>query len=95
MISVAGPLVWGVIEAEVSSTVEIGAVVRLQGTSGRTFGVITTLKNDGRRGGDDDRRMIEIRLLGEILNTGSHRWRFQRGVSSHPGARQRDPCRQS
>jgi DNA helicase HerA-like ATPase len=83
VISVAGPLVWGVIEAEVASTVEIGAVVRLQGTSARTFGVITTLKNEGRRGGDD-RRMIEIRLLGEILNTGPNRWRFQRGVSSHP-----------
>jgi DNA helicase HerA-like ATPase len=80
VISVAGPLIWGVIEAEVASTVEIGAVVRLQGKPARTFGVITTLKNDGRRGGDDDRRMIEIRLLGEILNTG----RFQRGVSSHP-----------
>jgi uncharacterized protein len=84
VISVAGPLVWGMIEEETASTVEIGAVVRLQGTSARTFGVITTLKNDGRRGGDDDRRMIEIRLLGEILNAGPHRWRFQRGVSSHP-----------
>jgi DNA helicase HerA-like ATPase len=46
--------------------------------------VITTLKNDGRRGAEDDRRMVEIRLLGEILNAGPHRWRFQRGVSSHP-----------
>ena len=46
--------------------------------------MITTLKNDGRRGVDDDRRLIEIRLLGEILNTGPNRWRFQRGVSSHP-----------
>jgi hypothetical protein len=84
VISVAGPQVWGVIEEGAASTVEIGAVVRLQGTSSRTFGVITTLKNDGRRGGEDDRRMIEIRLLGEILNAGAHRWRFQRGVSSHP-----------
>jgi DNA helicase HerA-like ATPase len=84
VISVAGPLVWGMIEEEAAATVEIGAVVRLQGTSARTFGVITTLKNDGRRGGEDDRRMIEIRLLGEILNAGPHRWRFQRGVSSHP-----------
>ena len=83
VISVAGPLVWGVIEAEATSTVEIGAVVRLQGKPARTFGVITTLKNDGRRGGDD-RRMIEIRLLGEILSIGPNRWRFQRGVSSHP-----------
>jgi uncharacterized protein len=84
VISVAGPLVWGVIEASAASTVEIGAVVRLQGASARTFGVITTLKNDGRRGGEDDRRLVEIRLLGEILNAGPHRWRFQRGVSSHP-----------
>jgi DNA helicase HerA-like ATPase len=84
VISVAGPVIWGVIEAEVASSVEIGAVVRLEGKPARTFGVITTLKNDGRRGGDDDRRMIEIRLLGEILNTGPGRWRFQRGVSSHP-----------
>jgi uncharacterized protein len=84
VISVAGPLVWGMIEEGATSTVEIGAVVRLQGTFARTFGVITTLRNDGRRGGDDDRRLIEIRLLGEILNAGPHRWRFQRGVSSHP-----------
>jgi hypothetical protein len=84
VIWVAGPLVWGLIEEEAASTVEIGAVVRLQGTNARTFGVITTLKSDGRRGGEDDRRLIEIRLLGEILNVGSHRWRFQRGVSSHP-----------
>jgi uncharacterized protein len=84
VISVAGPLVWGMIEEEAASMVEIGAVVRLQGTSARTFGVITTLRNDGRRGGSDDRRLVEIRLLGEILNAGSHRWRFQRGVSSHP-----------
>ena len=84
VISVAGPLVWGMIEEGAASTVEIGAVVRLHGASARTFGVITTLKNDGRRGGEDDRRMIEIRLLGEILNAGPHRWRFQRGVSSHP-----------
>jgi hypothetical protein len=73
-----------VIEAEVASSVEIGAVVRLEGKPARTFGVITTLKNDGRRGGDDDRRMIEIRLLGEILKVGPEHWRFQRGVSSHP-----------
>jgi hypothetical protein len=84
VISVAGPLIWGVIEAEVASSVEIGAVVRLEGKPARTFGVITTLKNDGRRGGDDDRRMIEIRLLGEILKVGPEHWRFQRGVSSHP-----------
>ena len=84
VISVAGSLVWGIIEASTASTVEIGAVVRLQGASARTFGVITTLKNDGRRGAEDDRRMVEIRLLGEILNAGPHRWRFQRGVSSHP-----------
>ena len=58
--------------------------MRLQGASARSFGVITTLKNDGRRGVEDDRRLVEIRLLGEILNAGPHRWRFQRGVSSHP-----------
>jgi DNA helicase HerA-like ATPase len=84
VMSVAGPLVWGIIEEAAASTVEIGAVVRLHGASARTFGVITTLKSDGRRGGEDDRRLVEIRLLGEILNAGPHRWRFQRGVSSHP-----------
>ena len=77
-----------------SSTVQIGAVVRLQGASARSFGVITTLKNDGRRGVEDDRRLVEIRLLGEILNAGPHRWRFQRGVSSHPALGQRDPRRE-
>jgi DNA helicase HerA-like ATPase len=84
VMSVAGPLVWGIIEEAAASTVEIGAVVRLHGASARTFGVITTLKSDGRRGAEDDRRLVEIRLLGEILNAGPHRWRFQRGVSSHP-----------
>ena len=84
VISVAGPLVWGMIEAEVAGTLQIGAVVRLEGAAARTFGVITTLKNDGRHGAESDRRLIEIRLLGEILNAGPHRWRFQRGVSSHP-----------
>ena len=82
--SVAGAIIWGLLEPEAASTAEIGHVVRLQGTTGRSFGVITTLKNDGRRAGEDDRRLVEIRLIGEILASSSNRWRFQRGVSSYP-----------
>ncbi len=84
VISVAGAVIWVLLEPDIASTVEIGHVVRLQGSVGRSFGVITTLKSDGRRGGEDDRRLIEIRVIGEILNGVANRWRFQRGVSSHP-----------
>ncbi len=84
VMSVAGAIIWGLLEPDVAGTAEIGHVVRLQGATGRSFGVITTLKNDGRRSGDDDRRLIEIRLIGEILDSNSNRWRFQRGVSSYP-----------
>jgi uncharacterized protein len=84
VISVAGALIWALLEPGAASTVEIGQVVRLQGTVGRSFGIITALKSDGRRGGEDYGKLIEIRLIGEILNGVANRWRFQRGVSSHP-----------
>ena len=42
-------------------------MVRLQGGIGRGFGVITTLKNNEPRGGED-RRLIEIQVIGEILD---------------------------
>ena len=84
VMSVAGAIIWGMLEPEAASAAEIGQVVRLQGTVGRSFGIITTLRSDGRRGTEDDRRLIEIRLIGEILDKNSNRWRFQRGVSSHP-----------
>ena len=83
VISVAGPTVWGELEADAATAAEIGAMVRLHSVAGRNFGIVTTLKNDGRRGGDE-RRLIEVRLIGEILNGGPHPWRFQRGVSNHP-----------
>ena len=84
VMSVAGAIIWGLLEPDFAGIAEIGHVVRLQGATGRSFGVITTLKNDGRRSGDDDRRLIEIRLIGEILEGNSNRWSFQRGVSSYP-----------
>ena len=84
VMSVAGAIIWALLDPGAASSAEIGHVVRLQGATGRSFGVITTLKNDGRRGGDDDRRLVEIRLIGEILTSSSNRWRFQRGVSSYP-----------
>ena len=84
VISVAGPLVWGMIEERPPAPWRSARWCACKARPRAPSGVITTLKNDGRRGGEDDRRLIEIRLLGEILNAGSHRWRFQRGVSSHP-----------
>jgi len=84
VISVAGALVWGVLESDVANLAEIGAVVRLHNGRGKSVGLITTLKSDGRRLGDDDRRLVEIRLLGEILADGPAEGRFQRGVSSYP-----------
>jgi DNA helicase HerA-like ATPase len=80
VISVAGSLVWGVFERGTEHPVEIGNIVRLQGGLGRTFGIVTSLRRDGRRL-DDDRRLVEIRMLGEVLEGTSH---FQCGVSQHP-----------
>ncbi|MEM8950831.1 MAG: DUF87 domain-containing protein [Pseudomonadota bacterium] len=80
VISVSGSVVWGMFEQGLNHPVEIGAIVRLEAASGRSFGVVTSLKRDGRRSGDDQ-RMVEVRLLGEVL-TGTTR--FQCGVSQHP-----------
>jgi DNA helicase HerA-like ATPase len=85
VMSVAGAIIWGLLDPDAATSAEIGQVVRLQGTVGRSFGIITTLRSEGRRVADsDDRRVVEIRLIGEILNKNSNRWRFQRGVSSYP-----------
>jgi len=80
VISVSGSLIWGLFEPGSNYPVEIGAIVRLQGAFGRSFGIVTSLKRDGRRA-DDDQRMVEVRMLGEVLE-GSHS--FQCGVSQHP-----------
>ena len=80
VISVSGSIIWGLFEEGSSHPVEIGAIVRLQGALGRSFGIVTSLKRDGRRA-DDDQRMVEVRMLGEVL-AGSNR--FQCGVSQHP-----------
>ncbi len=84
VISVTGSLVWGVLEPDVADLAEIGAVVRLHNGRGRSVGLITTLRNDGRRRREDDLRLVEIRLIGEILDAGPAQDRFQRGVSSYP-----------
>lgn len=80
VISVSGSLIWGLFEPESNHQVEIGAIVRLQGAFGRSFGIATSLKRDGRRVGDDH-RLVEVRILGEVLE-GSQV--FQCGVSQHP-----------
>ncbi len=80
VISVAGSLVWGAFDTESNHVVEIGSIVRLQISRNRTFGIVTALRRDGRRH-EDDRRLVEIKLLGEIL---AGRVRFQCGVSQHP-----------
>jgi DNA helicase HerA-like ATPase len=79
VISVSGSVVWGMFERELKDA-EIGAMVRLQVGFGRSFGVITALKRDGRRP-EDDRRLVEVRLLGEALDGADE---FQCGVSQHP-----------
>ncbi|NJO37548.1 MAG: ATP-binding protein [Rhizobiales bacterium] len=80
VISVSGSLVWGEFEPNASHPVEIGTIVRLQSALGRTFGIVTGLKRDGRRA-DDDQRMLEVRMLGEVLDGMQA---FQCGVSQHP-----------
>lgn len=80
VISVSGSIIWGLFEQESNHPVEIGAIVRLQGALGRSFGIVTSLKRDGRRA-DDDQRMVEVRMLGEVLAETN---RFQCGVSQHP-----------
>jgi hypothetical protein len=80
VISVAGSVVWGLFESGSDHPVEIGNIVRLQGGGGRSFGIVTTLRRDGRRH-EDDRRLVEIKLLGEVPEGASG---FQCGVSKHP-----------
>ncbi|MDX1541342.1 MAG: DUF87 domain-containing protein, partial [Geminicoccaceae bacterium] len=82
VISVAGSEIWGLLEPRSAQHVAVGVVVRLEGRAGRSFGVVTTLKREGRRRASDDSRFIGIRLVGEILDTVGT---FQRGVSSFPG----------
>ena len=81
VISVAGSVVWAVLDPTGATHAEIGAMVRLQGGQMRSFGIITTLKSEGERSAAHDRRLVEIKLLGEMA-AGTDR--FQRGVSSHP-----------
>lgn len=80
VISVAGSIVWGMFQAGSEHPVEIGNIIRLEGGLGRSYGIITSLKRDGRRI-DDDRRLVEVRMLGEVLHGSDH---FQCGVSQHP-----------
>jgi DNA helicase HerA-like ATPase len=80
VISIAGSVVWGLFDTKASNLVQIGGIVRLESRSGRSFGIVTTLRREGRRV-EDDRRMVEIKLLGEILEG---RESFQCGVSQHP-----------
>jgi hypothetical protein len=81
VISVAGSVVWAALDANGASHAEIGAMVRLQGGQMRSFGIITTLKSEGRRTAEQQAGLVEVRLLGEMA-AGTDR--FQRGVSSHP-----------
>jgi uncharacterized protein len=81
VISVAGSVVWGVLDPSGAAHAEIGAMVRLQGSQVRSFGIITTLKSEGRRTAEQQPGVIEVRLLGEMADGTD---RFQRGVSSHP-----------
>lgn len=80
VISVSGSVVWGLFESESDHAVEIGNIVRLHRGGGRSFGIVTTLRRDGRRD-EDDRRLMEIKLLGEIADDTRV---FQCGVSKHP-----------
>jgi DNA helicase HerA-like ATPase len=84
VISVAGSEIWGSLDPGATHAAEIGAVVRLLGSHGRSFGVITSLKRNGRRLGEDDDLLVEIRLVGEILGDDPEGGVFQRGVSNHP-----------
>ena len=80
VISVSGSIIWGLFEEGSNHPVELGSIVRLQGAFGRSFGIVTSLKRDGRRVGDD-LRMVEVRMLGEVLEGSTT---FQCGVSQHP-----------
>ena len=80
VISVAGSVIWGLFDSSSDHPVEIGNIVRLHGGGGRSFGIVTTLRRDGRRH-EDDRRLVEIKLLGEVPDGAAS---FQCGVSKHP-----------
>jgi DNA helicase HerA-like ATPase len=81
VISVAGSVVWATLDPSGATHAEIGAMVRLQGGQMRSFGIITTLKSEGRRSAEQNPGLVEVRLLGEMAAGTSQ---FQRGVSSHP-----------
>jgi DNA helicase HerA-like ATPase len=81
VISVAGSVVWAALDPNGANHAEIGAMVRLQGHQVRSFGIITTLKSEGRRAAEQQPGLIEVRLLGEMA-AGTDQ--FRRGVSSHP-----------
>jgi DNA helicase HerA-like ATPase len=81
VISVAGSVVWAALDPSGAGHAEIGAMVRLQGGQMRSFGIITTLKSEGRRLAEQQPGLVEVRLLGEMA-IGTNQ--FQRGVSSHP-----------
>jgi hypothetical protein len=81
VMSVSGSVVWALLEPSGAIHAEIGAVVRLQANHKRSFGIITTLKSEGRRTPEHSHRLVEIKLLGEMPDGIG---RFRRGVSSHP-----------
>ena len=80
VISVSGSILWGLFEPGSDHPVEIGTIVRLESAAGRSFGIVTSLKRDGRRV-QDDHRLVEVRMLGEVLDGAQL---FQCGVSKHP-----------
>ena len=86
VISVASAVVFGVLQPDATSYAEIGALVRVQGRRGLAYGVIVSLAADGRRRGDDERCLIEVRLVGEVVEASGTAGglTFQRGVTHHP-----------
>jgi uncharacterized protein len=66
----------------------MGALVSMRGPESRVFGIVSALKRERHNssGGDVERTVFEIQILGEISNAASEAEAvgFQRGVSRYP-----------
>jgi DNA helicase HerA-like ATPase len=94
VISVSGSEVTGILDgdnAEASSAAEamqIGGLVRLPTAGSDVFGMVNGLRveNSFTNGSSAERKIVEIQLLGEVLNPGAGGPErvFERGVSTYP-----------
>ena len=96
VVSMRGTVVWGSLFDDgndmAARAARMGALVSIDGTDSRVFGVVNSLKRERQAAAtDSERTFFEIQILGEIstVSAETEAQGFQRGVSSYPplGAR--------